>query len=88
MILLALVDAKYRFIWATLGAPGNTHDSTLFQSTNLWTRIVNGEILVKESCVTIPPVILVDGAFPMQTWIAKPYGDAILSQQKRYFNYR
>ena len=27
-VLLALVDAKYRFIWASLGAPGNTHDST------------------------------------------------------------
>ena len=30
VILLALVDAKYRFIWASLSAPGNTHYSTLF----------------------------------------------------------
>ena len=30
IILLALVDSKYRFIWASIGAPGNTHDSTLF----------------------------------------------------------
>ena len=29
IILLALVDPKYRFIWASVGAPGNTHDSTL-----------------------------------------------------------
>ena len=28
VVLLALVDAKYRFIWTSLGAPGNTHDST------------------------------------------------------------
>ncbi|XP_057310528.1 uncharacterized protein LOC130648493 [Hydractinia symbiolongicarpus] len=28
VILMALVDAKYRLIWAALGAPGNTHDST------------------------------------------------------------
>ena len=28
VVLLALVDAKYRFIWASLGAPLNTHDST------------------------------------------------------------
>ena len=26
IILLALVDPKYRFIWASVGAPGNTHD--------------------------------------------------------------
>ena len=30
VVLLALVDPKYRFIWASLGAPGNTHDSTYF----------------------------------------------------------
>ena len=35
IILLAIVDAKYRFIWASVGAPGNTHDSTYFQSTKL-----------------------------------------------------
>ena len=67
VILLALVDAHYRFIWASIGAPGNTHDSTLFQSTNLRSRITSCEI------------------FPAQT-LAKPYGDAVLTEQKRYFN--
>ena len=32
IILLALVDPKYRFIWASAGAPDNTDGSTLFQS--------------------------------------------------------
>ena len=32
IILLVLVDPKYRFIWASAGASDNTHDSTLFQS--------------------------------------------------------
>ena len=35
----------------------------------------------------IPPLILGDGAFPMRTRIIKPYGDAIISEQKRYLNY-
>ncbi|XP_066920337.1 uncharacterized protein [Clytia hemisphaerica] len=35
IILMAFVDAEYRFIWASVGAPGNTHDSTLLQSTDL-----------------------------------------------------
>ena len=26
IVLLGLVDIKYRFIWVALGAPGNTHD--------------------------------------------------------------
>ena len=36
----------------------------------------------------IPPLILGDGAFPLRTWIIKPYGDAILNEQKRYLKYR
>ena len=92
VILLALVDANYRFIWASIGAPGNTHDSTLFQSTNLWQRILDGQILseytVQNENIMIPPIILGDGAFPMRTWLVKPHGDAILSEKKRYFNYR
>ena len=32
IVLMALVDAEYRFIWTSVGAPGNTHGSTLSQS--------------------------------------------------------
>ena len=64
VILLAVVDAKYRFIWATLGALGNTHDSILFQSTTLWSNIVSGDVLSEAAGKTnddivIPPLILI-----------------------------
>ena len=29
IVLMALVDEEYRFIWASVGAPGSTHDSIL-----------------------------------------------------------
>ena len=38
--------------------------------------------------VEIPHLILSDGAFPMRRFMMKPYGDAILPHDKRYFNYR
>ena len=41
---MAIVDAEYRFIWASVGGPGNIHDSTLLQSTDLWKRILGGEM--------------------------------------------
>lgn len=92
IVLMALVDAKYRFIWASVGAPGNTHDSTLIQSTKLWSEIVAGKIipnLVQEvESVEIPPLVLGDGAFPLRSWIMKPHGDAVLPEDKRYFNFR
>ena len=45
IILLALVDPKYRFIWTSVCGLGSTHDSTLFQSTILWEKITAGSIL-------------------------------------------
>ena len=92
IVLTALVEAEYRFIWASVGVPGNTHDSTLMQSTELWDRIVAGNIIpniVQQiENVDIPPLILGDGAFPLRTWIMKPHGDAVLPEDRRYFNYR
>ena len=38
--------------------------------------------------VVIPPMILGDSAFPLNTWLGKPYGDAVLTDERRYYNYR
>ena len=38
--------------------------------------------------VSIPPLIVGDSAFPMQTWLLKPYTNATLSPKQGYFNYR
>ena len=89
VVLLALVDdAKYRFIWVALGAPGNTHDSTYLQSTSLYNEITRGKVLPDKfqqiGEIDVPPMILGDGAFPMKTWMFKPHGDAVLSEEKRF----
>ena len=67
-VLLALVDAHYRFIWASIRAPGNTPDLTYFQSTSLWEKITKGELIPSKvqtvDEIEIPPQILRDGAFP------------------------
>ena len=84
---------RYRFISASLGAPGNTHESTLFQSTTLWSNVVNGDVLSEAVAktnddVVIPPLIHGDGAFPIISFLLKPYSEAVLPEKKRYFNYR
>ena len=48
IVLIALVDAEYRFIWVSVGAPGNSLDSTLLQCTDLWKRIVGGKMIPSE----------------------------------------
>ena len=44
-MLMALVDAKRRFIWASSGFPGNSHDAIIFQSTGLYAEIEEGKII-------------------------------------------
>ena len=89
---MALVDARYRFVWGSCGFPGNSHDSIILQATSLWSDINDGKVLPDfcqdEQGVSIPPLILGDSAFPFKTYLMKPYTNAILSKQQRYFNYR
>ena len=62
------------FISASLGAPGNTHNSTYFQSISLSDEINAVKVLTDKNCV-------VDGA-------ETPHdGDAVLTPEKGYFNY-
>ena len=86
------MDAYYRFVWASIGATGNTHYLIYFQSTSIWEKIAKGE-LIRGKVQTIddfeiPPQIIGDGAFPLHSWLMKPYEDAVLTPGKRYLNYR
>ena len=38
--------------------------------------------------VTVPPLIVGDSAFPLCSWLLKPYTNAVLTPQQHYFNYR
>lgn len=42
VVLMGMVDAKYKFIWASCGYPGNSHDSIIMQRTSLWDKITKG----------------------------------------------
>ena len=92
VVLMGLVDAKDRFIWASCGFPGNSHDSIIFQATDLFQNVTEGNLIPKfgknENGVMITLLILGDSALPFRSWLMKPYTNAVLSPQERYFNYR
>ena len=91
VVLMAMVDSNYRFVWGSCGYPGNSHDAIIFKSTNLWNSIHDGllpSIGKSVGEVNVPPLIIADSAFPLRTWLMKPYTNAVLSPQQRYFNYR
>ena len=91
IVLMAMVDSKFRFVWGSCGFPGNSHDAIIFKSTNLWDALQNGllpNIAKVVGEVSISPLIVWDSAFPLQLWLMKPYTNATLSPKQRYFNYR
>ena len=91
IVLMAMIDSHYRFVWCNCGFPGCAHDAVIFRSTDLWTRIQEGFFPVIGKTVgnvTVPPLLVGDSAFPMCTWLTKPYVNAVLTPQQRNFNYR
>ena len=91
VVLMGMVDSKYRFVWASCGYPGNSHDSVIFQSTDLWNQIKNQDYLPKigkkVGSLLVPPLILGDAAFPLQPWLMKPCTNTNPTLQQRYCNY-
>ncbi len=91
IVMMAIVDAKDRFVWVSIGFPGNSHDSVIFQSTQLWTDITEKNIIPSIGKniekVTVNPLLLGDSAFPFRIWLMKPYGHDTLSPKESNFNY-
>ncbi len=87
IVLMAMVDSNYRFIWGSCGFPGNSHDAIIFQSKSLWENIKEHGF-IPDIGQNIADVIIGDFAFPFQPWLLKPYTNAVLTEKQRYFNFR
>ncbi|XP_065285619.2 uncharacterized protein [Dermacentor albipictus] len=95
IILFAVVDANYRFLYTDVGAPGSEGDAAVWQTTPLQRDVGNRSAglpeLVKVSSspdVLFPPVFVADDAFPMGRNLMKPFGGTNLTEDKKIFNYR
>lgn len=93
IVLLALVDANYKFIYIDIGCNGRISDGGVFRNSSLSTALdsdtlnlpKNGTLGEQEN---IPYVIVADDAFLLKSYIMKPYPQRKLSKDKRIFNYR
>lgn len=94
IVLLGLVDADYKFLWANVGSEGSSSDAGVFNNSNLEPALRNGTLglphpdpLPNDDRDT-PYFIIADDAFPLRTWLMKPYSHRYLSHKERIFNYR
>ena len=94
IVLLAVVDAEGRFLYIDVGANGSASDGGIFQVTPLREALEN-----QLACLPnreplpgdenpVPYYLLGDNAFPMKSWLQKPFPQRGLDPASRYFNYR
>lgn len=95
MVLLAIVDATYRFLLVDFGTNGRISDGGVLSNTTFHERLLSNNLNipdpsnVSDNFKQIPYVFVADDAFPLATNIMKPFRQAQLdSASKEIFNYR
>lgn len=94
IVLLALVDAHYNFVMVDVGAYGKNSDGGIFAKSNLGKALQNNSLCVPHNAplpdtdIETPYVIVGDEAFPLKTFLMRPYPGKELDNSKRIFNYR
>lgn len=94
IVLLALVNSKYEFMFADVGGQGRISDGGILQNSVLWDNITKNKLNLPKprplpgSQIALPYVVLGDGAFALTPNIMKPFpGDHVFGSVKRTFNY-
>ena len=71
----AVCDANLNFIDAVVRWPGSTHDSRIFENSNIFTRFDNGQI---------SGLLLGDSGYPLKTFCITPYANPEKIVQRRF----
>jgi hypothetical protein len=87
----AVVGENLMFLDTAIGYPGSMHDARILRASNIFTKAENGDVLkepvISLNGVTIRPLLLGDGAYPLLPWLLKPYPiNVILNRSQRNYN--
>ena len=92
-VLMAIVDARFRFMMVDIGSYGRNSDGGIFRKLLRENKLnlPPPEMLQNsEECGPLPYVFVVDEAFPLMTNLLRPYakGKKTLPEDHQIFNYR
>lgn len=92
---MAIVDANYKFLMVDVGANGRVSDGGVMKNTLFWRKFSQNQLDMpdpRELPGTVnkkfPYVFVGDEAFQLHPNFMKPYNRAVLTDEKRIFNYR
>lgn len=94
IVLLAIVNANYQFLYVDIGRNGRMHDSSVFRDSTFSHSLSSGTLGLPDMCplpgrnTPVPYVITADDAFPLKENIMKPYPGRDQTHDQRIFNYR
>ncbi|KAK6167936.1 hypothetical protein SNE40_021859 [Patella caerulea] len=94
IVLMALVDADYKFIWADLGGAGSASDAQIYNDSELKQCSENSTLGLPDpeplpnDTQDVPYFFVGDDAFGLRPNMMKPYSQRGLKNEERIFNYR
>jgi len=96
IVLMAIVDASYKFVWVSVGAPGSHSDGGIFKESTIYERILNGRLHIppaeplegQEGGMRVPYFFVADDAFALAPWMMKPFPVRHMTRRQRIYNYR
>ena len=94
IVLLALVDANYKFLMIDVGCNGRISDGGVFKNSSFGKAFNAGRLELPPPIPLpgreklVPFVIVADDAFPLKENLMKPYSRCSLNRPMRTFNYR
>ena len=92
LVLLALVDAEYGFLFIDLGSNRSCSDAQIFNRSLLREKIEDGSLGLPppehlgEGGPHLHYILLGDDAFALMPWMVKPYSRRQVTREKRIAN--
>uniref|UniRef100_A0AAG5D173 DDE Tnp4 domain-containing protein n=1 Tax=Anopheles atroparvus TaxID=41427 RepID=A0AAG5D173_ANOAO len=96
IVLMAIVDADYNFLYADVGCQGRMSDGGVWRHTKLYEKFENNNLNIPEPAVLrvpysieVPYMLLGDKAFAFTPYCIRPFsGTHPTGSPQREFNYR
>ncbi|XP_046145713.1 protein ALP1-like [Osmia bicornis bicornis] len=95
IVLFAVVDAKYSFLFADVGCQGRISDGGVFKNSSFGKKLQEETLSLPMNEILsgrqkeVPYVFIADDAFPLKSYLMKPYpGTQMKGSLERTFNCR